>query len=93
MVAGVMSRAQRVVAFIGIWTVLGLFFASRSILIYSYSQDEVDWILPLKLSLAEWYGWGLLAPAVLWFSRRFPLGPHVWRRNLFIQVAPASWSR
>ena len=82
-----MSRAQRVVAFVGIWTVLGLFFASRSILIYSYSQDEVDWILPLKLSLAEWYGWGLLAPAVLWLSRRFSLGPTVWRRNLPIHIA------
>ncbi len=82
-----MSRAQRVVAFVGIWTVLGLFFASRSILIYSYSQDEVDWILPLKLSLAEWYGWGLLAPAVLWLSRRFSLGPKVWRRNLPIHIA------
>ncbi len=84
---GAMSRAQRVVVFVGIWTVLGLFFASRSILIYSLSQDEVDWILPLKLSLAEWYSWGLLAPAVLWLSRRFSLGPKAWRRNLPIHIA------
>jgi len=82
-----MSRARRAVVFIGIWTLLGLFFASRSILIYSYSQDEVDWVLPLKISLAEWYGWALLAPAVLWLSRRFPLAPRAWRRNLSILVA------
>lgn len=82
-----MTWTKRVALFLGVWTVLGLFFASRSILIYSYGEQDFDWRLPLKLQLAEWYGWALLAPAVIWLARTFTFARESWKTSLLIHVA------
>jgi signal transduction histidine kinase len=75
--------------FFGCWTLLGLFFASRSILIYSYRGEDFDWRLPLLMSLTEWYGWGALAPAILWLGRRVPFQRGSWLRATLVHL-PAS---
>ena len=80
---------KRVLLFVSVWTLLGLFFASRSILIYSYAEQDFDWRLPLKLSLAEWYGWALLAPAIIWLVRRFTFARESWKTSLGIHLAAA----
>ena len=82
-----MSWKKRVLLFVSVWTLLGLFFASRSILIYSYAEQDFDWRLPLKLSLAEWYGWALLAPAIIWLARRFAFARESWKKSLGIHLA------
>jgi len=84
-----MSRNKRVLIFVSVWTLLGLFFASRSILIYSYAEQDFDWRLPLKLSLAEWWGWALLAPAIVWLARRFTFDRESWKRSLGVHLASA----
>jgi two-component system LytT family sensor kinase len=38
--------------------------------------------LALQLAVSLWGPYALLAPAVLWWARRFPLTPGIWRRNL-----------
>lgn len=81
------TGTKRIVLFLSVWTLLGLFFASRSILIYSYAEQDFDWRLPLKLSLAEWWGWALLAPAIVWLSRRFPFTRESWKKMLGIHLA------
>lgn len=81
------TRWPRALPYFSGWTLLGLFFASRSILIYSYTEDEFDWRLPLVMSLTEWYGWAALAPAVLWLHRRAPIDRVRWRRGLAMHGA------
>ncbi len=83
------GRGARWTLFLGGWTLMGLFFASRSILIYSYRGEDFDWRLPLLMSLTKWYGWGLLAPAIFWLGGRIPLQRQNWVRAFVVHL-PAS---
>src|SRR5580693_3961845 len=60
------------------WTCAGLFFASQTYLAYKYSGGQAHIGIVLKLNLAEWYLWGLLAPGIIWLGRRFPLEREHW---------------
>ena len=82
-------RWARWALFLGGWTLIGLFFASRSILIYSYRGEDFDWRLPLLMSLTKWYGWGVLAPAIFWLGRRVPFERRTWVRAIVTHL-PAS---
>jgi two-component system LytT family sensor kinase len=55
------------------WTSLALFFASQTYLAYKYSGGEAHLGIILKLNFGDWYLWGLLAPAIFWLARRYPL--------------------
>jgi signal transduction histidine kinase len=55
------------------WTSVAFFFASQTYLSYKYSGGEAHWGIVLRINLCQWYAWGLLAPAIIWLSRRFPL--------------------
>ncbi len=61
---------------------VGLFFTSQSYITYKYAGGRVMLGLILKLQMSEWYAWGLIAPALVWFARRFPLERGRWPRNL-----------
>lgn len=63
----------RWVAYLGGWTLVGLFFASQTWLAYKYSSGNPHWKPILEFSLSEWYLWALLAPGVVWLARRFPI--------------------
>lgn len=80
-------RWLRVLLLFGGWTFLGLFFGSRMILTYAYSQSRFDWKLPLQMALTEWYGWAALAPAIFWLARRFSLTTGRWGRDLLVHLA------
>jgi two-component system LytT family sensor kinase len=66
--------------FVG-WTCAGLFFASQTYLSYKYSGGQAHIGIILKLNLADWYVWGLLAPGIIWLARRFPLEHAHWARS------------
>ncbi len=68
------------------WTAIGLFFTSQSYITYKYAGGRVLLGLILKLQMSEWYVWGLIAPALVWFARRFPLERGRWARNLPIHI-------
>lgn len=68
------------------WTCAGLFFASQTYLAYKYSGGPAHLAIVLKLNLANWYLWGLLAPAIIWLGRRFPLGREHWTRIAVIHL-------
>ncbi len=74
---------------LGLWTLLGLFFASQTALIYQYRQHWVPWALVIKLSLSEWYIWAAFTPVILWLARKFPLERGRWPRSLLVHL-PAS---
>jgi hypothetical protein len=50
------------------WTCAGLFFASQTYLAYKYSGGQTHLGIILKLNLADWYLWGLLAPGIIWLG-------------------------
>jgi two-component system, LytTR family, sensor kinase len=69
--------------FVG-WTAVGLFFASQTYLSYKYSGGQAHTAIILKLNLADWYVWGLLAPGIIFLARRFPLDGRYLVRNVAI---------
>jgi two-component system LytT family sensor kinase len=68
------------------WTSAGLFFASQTYLAYKYSGGQAHLRIILRLSLAGWYLWGLLAPGIIWLGRRFPLERGHWARSTGIHL-------
>jgi hypothetical protein len=68
------------------WTSAGLFFASQTYLAYKYSGGQAHLRIILRLSLADWYLWGLLAPGIIWLGRRFPLERGHWARSTGIHL-------
>ncbi len=68
------------------WTAIGLFFTSQSYITYKYAGGRVLLGVILKLQMGEWYAWGLIAPALVWLARRFPLERGRWARNLPVHV-------
>jgi two-component system LytT family sensor kinase len=73
-------RWLRWVVVIAGWTCAGLFFASQTYISYKYSGGQAHLGIILKLNLADWYVWGLLAPGIIWLGRRFPLERAHWAR-------------
>ena len=75
-------RVSTLLAYIGVWTLVGLLFGSQAVL-YSLYTGGGQRLRPVASALADWYAWALLAPAILWFGRRFPLvRPGWWWRSL-----------
>jgi two-component system LytT family sensor kinase len=74
-----------VLVFVG-WTCVGLFFASQTYLSYKYSGGQAHLGIILKLNLADWYLWGLLAPGIIWLGRRFPLEREHWARSAVVHL-------
>jgi signal transduction histidine kinase len=68
------------------WTWAGLFFASQTYLAYKYSGGQAHLAIILKLNLADWYLWGLLAPGIIWLGRRFPLEREHWARSAVMHL-------
>jgi two-component system LytT family sensor kinase len=71
--------------FVG-WTCAGLFFASQTYLSYKYSGGQAHTGIILKLNLADWYLWGLLAPGIIWLARRFPLEREHWTESAVVHL-------
>ena len=74
---------------LGVWTLLGFFFATQTYITYLYSGGSAPFVLILRISLGEWYVWAVLAPAVVWLARRFPIERSRRWRSLLVLV-PAS---
>ncbi len=79
----------------GIWTMLAVFFTLQTAILQEFGiQAKQD--LPalasislgefLRLNLAEFYIWAVLAPAVFLLGRRFPFAPGQWKKSLGIHV-------
>jgi two-component system LytT family sensor kinase len=58
------------------WTVVGLLFAVRRIVVVKVQGTHVDWAIVGGLELIYWYVWAACTPLVISLARRFPLtGP------------------
>lgn len=75
------------VALVGAATLLGLLFGSRNYVLYSfYPERSTSLTEALLPSLTDWYVWALLAPAMFWMVRRWPIEGGRWHRALLAHV-------
>src|SRR5258707_7615315 len=63
------------------WTIVGLLFAVRRIVVVKAQGSHVSWVVVGALELVYWYVWAACTPLVIGLAKRFPLtGPKIARR-------------
>lgn len=73
----------RLAAWAGLWTALGLTFATQLYMAESrFATSPTTWLDALRSELPDWYLWGLLALVVRWLSRRFRIDRESWERTV-----------
>jgi len=61
---------------LGLWTLLGVFFATQTYIGSAYGGRGMRWAQAFTVALGAWYVRGAFAPVAYWLGRRFPLlGP------------------
>jgi two-component system, LytTR family, sensor kinase len=71
----------------GIATLLSLYSAFQAFqYVAFFSQQPTSIWIFLSLNAGYWYFWALLAPVVIWLSRRFPIDRDSWSRSLPIHL-------
>ena len=87
-----LKRPRALLILLGVWTVVGLAFASLSyfgtLAINDYRR--VDWGGIFFWNLVAFYLWALLSPLIATLARRFPVDRQRWPRSLAVHV-PASF--
>ena len=72
---------------VGLWTAIALITTSHYYVMYRMEDRPFDWVNGLLVNSAQWYGWALATPLVVWLARRFPLRrPHI-ARSLVVHLA------
>ena len=62
------------------WTIVGLLFTVRGIVVAELQGAHVNWVVDSVLELVYWYIWAACTPLVTGLAKRFPLtGPRVAR--------------
>src|SRR5215510_4570264 len=75
------SRARAWLGYFGLWTLLGLVFATQLFLAEQRSSAHpATWWQALRSELPDWYLWGLLALIVGALARRFRIDRSNWER-------------
>ena len=73
---------------LGAATLLGVLFASRTYVLYSfYPERSISLSEALIPALGDWYLWALVAPAMFWLVGRVPIDPSRWARSAMVYVA------
>ena len=70
----------------GIWTFIGLVFASQWYFGAYRSEKPVEWSRALYVQMTWCYLWALATPLILWLTRRFPVEKQRWPGNLLVHV-------
>jgi two-component system, LytTR family, sensor kinase len=82
-----LSRWQRFLLIMGLWTVLGLIDAGQFYVHLNYFRGRsIHWEEALASGLADWYVWAILAPFIFRLGRRFPLEQSNWPRRLLLHL-------
>ena len=70
----------------GVWTLIGLFFASQFALQNQLSESPVPFWRILSWQLASGYAWFLASPFILWLSKRYPFEDGRWKASVPIHI-------
>jgi two-component system LytT family sensor kinase len=80
------QRLVRLAFIWGVWTLVGLFFASQIYVYYVRAGRPMAWATALAWQMSAAYLFAATTPLVLWLSRRFPLGRFNWRRGVLVHA-------
>jgi signal transduction histidine kinase len=69
-----------------VWTLVGFFFASQSVLQNQLSENPVPFWRILSWQLFSGYVWFALSPLILWLGRRFPFENGKWKTSLPVHL-------
>lgn len=67
------SRGRNWAIGFGIWTIVGLSFASRSYLQYQFNGTDVSWQEVYSGYMIDFYLWAAASPLIFRLSRRYPV--------------------
>jgi hypothetical protein len=67
---GLSFSLRRTAVFLGIWTFLALFFATKFYYAWSRGGIATTWTKHLWWQGMEWYSWAAFSPAIFWLLRR-----------------------
>ncbi len=84
----VLLRQKLLVGFL-CWTALALVFASQSYIYGIVTGVDKDWSRVFWWTLADWYLWAALSPAIFWLARRFRFDRDVWKEALAVHITAA----
>jgi signal transduction histidine kinase len=84
----VLPRVVRWWHIVGVATLLGIFSSCMAYqAVRLLSEKPQRFITLAGINFSFWYSWALLAPIVLWLSRRFVFERGRWRRSLATHIA------
>jgi two-component system LytT family sensor kinase len=75
---------------IGIWILLGLFFATKNYFDSQMIGRHLHWTKALWWQFMEWLTWGALSPIPFWICRKFFRQPPSWTHYLVIHLGVGS---
>jgi len=86
--ASVRSEPARWARWLTFWTVLGLAFAAQVFLAgRRFGQPSDTWGQAIRMSLPDWYVWGLFALLIARLKQRVPIDAMSWGYNFAFHVA------
>ena len=68
------------------WTIVGLLFAVRRIVLVKLMGTPVSWVIVGVLELVYWYVWAAYTPLVIGLAKRFPLTGPRFVRHIAIHI-------
>jgi len=80
------QRATRLAFIWGVWTLVGLFFASQLYVYFARTEKAVGLLKSVAWQVLAAYVFALSTPLVLWLARRFPVERSNWRRRLAVHL-------
>jgi two-component system, LytTR family, sensor kinase len=81
------SRLKSWSLYVGVWTLLALFFATQWLFSPDYGANGMRWKQLLLQSFTNWYIWGALTLGIIWMAKRFPFDRERLGRSLLIYLA------
>ncbi|HEY8562194.1 MAG TPA: histidine kinase [Pyrinomonadaceae bacterium] len=71
------------------WTALAFVFASQTYIYGLITGEDKDWSRVFSWTLADWYLWAALSPAIFWLAHRFRFERGTWKQALAAHFAAA----
>src|SRR5438067_2144956 len=79
-------RATRLAFVWGVWTLVGLFFASQLYVYFARTEKAVPFAKSVAWQVLAVYVFAVSTPLVLWLARRFRIERSNWRRRIAVHL-------
>jgi two-component system, LytTR family, sensor kinase len=79
-------RSARLAFLWGVWTLVGLFFASQLYVYFARTERPVSFVRAVGWQMLAVYVWAVSMPLVLWLARRFRIERSNWGRSIVVHL-------